>query len=583
MTTPMEKKKYVIQDMPEMTVGNFLLNKNTQESYFSKIKKEGNNTEALEESKPNTTTTLSNNIVLQTKSAPAQLNTTATKKETLTSTSGNISTVTKTVSYTTQGNVISFNKSSSHLNTSTLTSTSPSSNILKNTPINSSTVGVKSSPSLITPQVSPGNLNILNKPVNNPLNKNLTTLPNKTSTAPSTSKSEFSESLQKFISRAYEKCKTDLDRNKCQKALMKIMSAALKKGDLNTRDWNLHPLPIFPSEMGQSTAVNKTSILTEQEVKNRDKRKSRFDSDFENFSKEIKNPNINISNISTPSQTLEELTKNVTIIGTCQSLEKQYLRLTTIPDPSQVRPENILQKSLKLLKDKWKNKHADYNYISEQFRSIRQDMTIQHIQNDFTVKVYETHARIALENLDLDQFNQCQTALIALYNNGLNGHNIEFLAYRIIYTILQGIKYDMENLLIDVHKMEKKSKIISKNLEISHALKVMKAINANNYFEFFNLYKIAPNMGSYLIEPFLPRLRIKALLVCATGYFTEANVGFLWDKLAFEKEECFIKFLEENNVVLSGDRKRILFKESLSILNNSKLLASIQFKISNIY
>jgi hypothetical protein len=52
---------------------------------------------------------------------------------------------------------------------------------------------------------------------------------------------------------------------------------------------------------------------------------------------------------------------------------------------------------------------------------------------------------------------------------------------------------------------------------------------------FFNLYKIAPNIGKYLIEHFLPRLRIKAFLVAACGYFTEANVGFFWDKFAFEK------------------------------------------------
>lgn len=194
-------------------------------------------------------------------------------------------------------------------------------------------------------------------------------------------------------------------------------------------------------------------------------------------------------------------------------LEKQYLRLTTLPDTSQVRPEHILKKSLQMLKEKWKNKQADYNYVSEQFRSIRQDMTIQHIKNDFTVKVYETHARIALESYDLDQFNQCQTALIPLYSSNLNGNEIEFLGYRIIYTILQNIKYDMENLLKEINKR----KISKKNFAIEHALKVVKAMNEYNYFQFFKLYKIAPNMGSYLIEPFLPRLRIKALQVVAVG------------------------------------------------------------------
>jgi hypothetical protein len=179
-----------------------------------------------------------------------------------------------------------------------------------------------------------------------------------------------------------------------------------------------------------------------------------------------------------------------------------------LPDASQIRPEAVLKKSLQMLKQKWKNKEADYNYINEQFRSIRQDMTIQNIQNEFTVKVYETHARIALESYDIGQFNQCQTQLIDLYENKLKGNEIEFLAYRIIYLALQGIKYDMEDLL----------KGLNKNIfEISHAVKVYKALNEYNFFEFFKLYKISPNMASYLIEPFLPKMRMKALNVIAVG------------------------------------------------------------------
>lgn len=77
-------------------------------------------------------------------------------------------------------------------------------------------------------------------------------------------------------------------------------------------------------------------------------------------------------------------------------MEKNYFRLTSAPDPADVRPESVLKQALKLLKSKWENKTADYLYLDSQFRSLRQDMTVQRIQNDFCVKVYETHARIAL-------------------------------------------------------------------------------------------------------------------------------------------------------------------------------------------
>ena len=77
-------------------------------------------------------------------------------------------------------------------------------------------------------------------------------------------------------------------------------------------------------------------------------------------------------------------------------MEKHYYRLTSAPDPADVRPEPVLKQALKLLKSKWENKTAKYTYLDNQFRSLRQDLTVQRIQNDFVVKVYETHARIAL-------------------------------------------------------------------------------------------------------------------------------------------------------------------------------------------
>jgi hypothetical protein len=51
------------------------------------------------------------------------------------------------------------------------------------------------------------------------------------------------------------------------------------------------------------------------------------------------------------------------VVGRCQTLEKNYFRLTSAPNPDTVRPLPVLQKALDLLKKKWKQE-ANYTYIS---------------------------------------------------------------------------------------------------------------------------------------------------------------------------------------------------------------------------
>lgn len=192
------------------------------------------------------------------------------------------------------------------------------------------------------------------------------------------------------------------------------------------------------------------------------------------------------------------------VVGTCESLEKKYLRLTAPPKAATVRPLAILRQTLELLKKKWKAE-KNYNYICDQFKSLRQDLTVQHIKSEFTVNVYEIHARIALESGDMGEYNQCQTQLHALYAMRPGGHHIEFKAYRILYFIYTGSKTDMNDLIADLTIAERNEE------PIKHALDTRSALALGNFHRFFKLYLVAPGMGAYLLDMSIQRERLSAL------------------------------------------------------------------------
>lgn len=192
------------------------------------------------------------------------------------------------------------------------------------------------------------------------------------------------------------------------------------------------------------------------------------------------------------------------VVGTCENLEKSYLRLTAPPKPEVVRPERVLRKTLELLKKKWR-KENNYSYICDQFKSMRQDLTVQRIKNDFTVRVYENHARIAMEKGDLGEYNQCQTQLMALYKLGLDGNPNEFKAYRILYFIHTANRMALNDALADLTTAEKAEPTIK------HALDVRSALALGNYHRFFQLYQDPPILGGYLMDKFVGRERLAAL------------------------------------------------------------------------
>lgn len=230
---------------------------------------------------------------------------------------------------------------------------------------------------------------------------------------------------------------------------------------------------------------------------------------------------------------------NGPVVGTSQNLEKRYLRLTAAPKASEVRPPHILRQTLELLKKKWR-KDQNYSYICDQFKSMRQDLTVQCVRDEFTVEVYEIHARIALEKGDLGEYNQCQTQLKALYKLGLKGKPNEFKAYRILYYIHTANKTELNSALADLTPAEKNDPAIK------HALDVRSALALGNYHRFFKLYNETPNMGAYLVDMFVGRERLAALCNLCRAYKPDIPLRFVTEELYFESDIEAAQFIVDH-------------------------------------
>lgn len=224
------------------------------------------------------------------------------------------------------------------------------------------------------------------------------------------------------------------------------------------------------------------------------------------------------------------------VVGRCQTLEKKYFRLTSAPNPDHVRPEPVLKQTLDFLKKKWR-KESNYSYICDQFKSLRQDLTVQHIKNKFTVEVYEIHARIALEKGDLGEYNQCQTQLRALYAQNLGGNPMEFKAYRILYFIHTCNRTALNDVLAELTPAEKDEPAIR------HALGVRSALALGNYHKFFRLYLETPNMGAYLMDMFVVRERLVALSNICKAYKPDVKLRFITEELGFESDAEAAQFI----------------------------------------
>lgn len=185
-----------------------------------------------------------------------------------------------------------------------------------------------------------------------------------------------------------------------------------------------------------------------------------------------------------------------------------------------------MEKALQMVQSSQKN----YLYKCDQLKSIRQDLTVQRIQNVLTVKVYETHARLALEAGDLPEFNQCLSQLKRLYAEGIQGCYMEFAAYNLLSIILHS--NNKSDLLSSMTRLSAKAK---DDEAVKHSLAVHSAVSSGNFILFFRLYKTAPNLNTFLMDLYVEKMRFEAVQCMSKSYRPVIPVAYITCALGFSK------------------------------------------------
>lgn len=382
--------------------------------------------------------------------------------------------------------------------------------------------------------------------------------------------------LQDFVNRSFAQADglTELQKVVFNEQIQALIYAAARDKKIWTNNWTAQTLPIFnPSvpfglhqDIVLSTVQNQTvspaptvALAGSQDQypseRSGGKKPANFDSSERKRQRAARFQDSVTRSPSPVPVAAPSGGKAKHIIGTLTALEKRYLRLTSEPDPSLVRPSNVLGHCLKHVVNKYRTTGASYLYINDQLKAIRQDLTVQHLKGNLAVKVYETHGRIAIENNDLGEFNQCQAQLKHLYaakeHPDFYKYTYEFTCYRILYLLLTGNYADINLTRLEildtdaaVSEADLEPEFVIRRQCVYKALEIADFVTLGNYHGFFKLYKWYKALDGmdgafHLIDQFMANKQRVLSLNTMCKAFKKLPLSFLEEQLVLGSPTLF--------------------------------------------
>ncbi|GET93054.1 hypothetical protein, conserved [Leishmania tarentolae] len=232
-------------------------------------------------------------------------------------------------------------------------------------------------------------------------------------------------------------------------------------------------------------------------------------------------------------------------VGLSTELERHYTRYEPVAED--IRPPAVLKEAYTHITmhatvlEKREGKKAAQKYLSDQLKGMRQDLRVQNVVDNFTVMVYEVHARLCLQTGDIGEFNQCQAGLKQFYamdTVDLSQCDVKnFFLYRLVYLTLSGQYDSLSTELIhftnaQLQGTDRVGSSIARD-SVNRTLALCAACNDGDTLSLCRLLLSFETEMTYLVRIYLQKLRIMWLKEILTAMKGSLTLRFLMASLGF--------------------------------------------------
>lgn len=257
------------------------------------------------------------------------------------------------------------------------------------------------------------------------------------------------------------------------------------------------------------------------------------------------------------------------IVGTCQEVERRYVRVTSQPDPRTVRPEPVLREALARVQER-ERKGRDYEECQDLYMSICQDLRLQQLDGPLAIEVRESFAQCAMrartgppdgaKGMDVKALSDSLLHLQALYaQHPGQPRELEFALYRMLLWLALAQDAGPEQQTGWVSLAPATAALLPHRAAplARFGLDVLAAVTAADSARYFALAAVPPVGAAearHILETLLtPPVRARAYAALLKAYKMKFPCGALQRRLGLPSREAAAAWARARGGVLVAD------------------------------